>query len=69
MLTECNAAMLKAGCHVRIIKGQQTGLIGKVHDVSEDIIVVNMGERHINVMFSKSISITNLSQLNILPLE
>ena len=44
--------MLKAGCCVRIIKGQQTGLIGKVHDVSEDIIVVDMGERHINVMFS-----------------
>ena len=44
--------MLKAGCRVRIIKGQQTGLIGKVHDVSEDIIVVDTGERHINVMFS-----------------
>ena len=51
-LTECNVAMLKAGCRVRIIKGQQTGLIGKVHDVSEDIIIINTGERHSNIMFS-----------------
>ena len=27
-------------------------IIGKVHDVSKDIIIINMGERHINVMFS-----------------
>ena len=44
--------MLKAECHIRIIKGRQTGLIRKVYDVSKDIIIVNMEERHINVIFS-----------------